>query len=325
VAESKPWDSTLKRLIQINPTAFVKWLVPGAVFIKERPHELENQKREVDALLEIFIDGQVVLLHIEFQTYNDTTMAERLLLYNVLARSVYNLPVISCVIYLLQDGSVRQSPLLVTLPNGKKLLEFHFESVEIGQLSPEDILNLGIVALLPLLPLTKGGASRAELLRMFAELKKQREPHETEMQATELELIGYTLASLILRKNNIDLEWLIRRLREMHDIIREAPIYQEILREGREEGIERGLKEGLERGLEQGLEQGLERGRETSNGILLMLTQAHFPSLVNLLQKQIATIKDLEVLQELASKILSAKTVDEARTYILGFDKKLDV
>lgn len=56
VAESKPWDSTLKRLIQINPTTFVKWLVPGAVFIKERPHELENQKREVDALLEIFIE-----------------------------------------------------------------------------------------------------------------------------------------------------------------------------------------------------------------------------------------------------------------------------
>jgi len=56
VAESKPWDSTLKRLIQINPTTFVKWLVQGAVFIKERPHELENQKREVDALLEIFIE-----------------------------------------------------------------------------------------------------------------------------------------------------------------------------------------------------------------------------------------------------------------------------
>ncbi len=33
-----------------------------------------------------------------------------------------------------------------------------------------------------------------------------------------------------------DLEWLIRRFREMHEIIRDTPIYQEILREGWEEG-----------------------------------------------------------------------------------------
>ena len=98
----------------------------------------------------------------------------------------------------------------------------------------------------------------------------------------------------------------------MHDIIREAPIYQEILREGREEGIQRGLKEGLE------------QGRKTSIDILLMLTNALFPSLVDLLREQVATVKDLETLQDLAAKILSAKTADEARTYILALGKKLD-
>ncbi len=179
--------------------------------------------------------------------------------------------------------------------------------------TPEDIIKLGLTALIPLLPLTKGGAERTTLLGMFETLKVQREPGETEQQATELELIAFTLASLVLRrKSSIDLEWLIRRFKEMHDIIREAPIYQEILREG------------LEQGLEQGRELGLEQGRKTSIDILLMLTNAHFPSLVALLREQVAPVKDLNTLQDLAAKILSAKTADEARTYILGLDKKLD-
>ncbi len=34
----------------------------------------------------------------------------------------------------------------------------------------------------------------------------------------------------------------------MHDMLRETPIYQEILKEGREEGLEQGLEQGLQRG-----------------------------------------------------------------------------
>lgn len=309
MANDKSWDSLLKRLIHVNPAAFVHWLIPGAEFLKERSQELESQKREVDALLEVIIDGQVVLLHIEFQTYHDATMAERLLLYNVLTRNAYKFPVLSCVIYLLKDGPVPQSPLVVTLAGRKKLLEFHFESIEMEQLTPEDILGLHNVALIPLLPLTKDGSSRTTLLRMFAELNEQREPNETEVQATELELIGFTLASLVLkRKNILDLEWLIDMFHEMHDIIREAPIFQEILREGQEEGHAKGLAE----------------GREASVDMLLMLTHALFPSLVNILQKQVGSIQDLQTLKELASNISNAKTVDEAQAYILGLNQKFN-
>jgi hypothetical protein len=60
----------------------------------------------VDALLEVSIDGQRMLLHIEFQTYNDDMMDEWLMRYNVLARMKYGLPVLSCVIYLLKDGGI---------------------------------------------------------------------------------------------------------------------------------------------------------------------------------------------------------------------------
>ncbi len=299
VAETKPWDSTLKRLLRVDPMAFVKWILPGAIFIKERPYELESEKREVDALLDVVVDGKLMLLHIEFQTYNDSTMAERLLLYNVLVRSVHKLPVLSCVIYLLRDGNIQKSPLRLTVPSGQTVLDFHFVNIEVGQLEPEDILNTNIVALLPLLSLTKGGATREELLKMFRELKMR---SDDETETNELELIAYTLAALVLqRENKVDLDWLIRRFREMHDILRESPIYQEILSEGREEGREEGRL-------------------EHSRHILVVLTQVRFPSLITLAQRQAAAINDLKVLDDVIVKIGLAQTQEEVQAYLLGWD-----
>jgi len=325
VANKQSWDSTLKWLIRVNPTGFVQWLIPGAVFVKEQPSSLQSQEREVDALLEVTMNGVRMLLHIEFQTYNDVTMAERLLLYNVLARSVHGVPVWSCVIYLLKDGMVRQSPLRIALPDGQTVHEFHFESIEIGQLSPDDILNMNNIALIPLMPLTNDGANRDGLLRMFAELKKR--GVQTETQTNDLELIGYTLASLVLLRKNkkTDLEWLIRRFREMHDILRDTPIYQEILREGLAEGIEQGIGRGIEQGIERGIEQGRFEGKlDAFRHVLLIWTEKRFPSLITLAQERVARIQDTQVLDDMITEMSVAQTIEDASSILKRTGKTFD-
>lgn len=176
----------------------------------------------------------------------------------------------------------------------RKKHEFHFESIEIGELAPEDILSTGIISLIPLLPLTRNGTNRSVLLRMFDELKKQEARNTTEKQTTDLAVIAYTLASLVLqRKNSLDLEWLIKRFREMHDIIRDTPIYQEILREGLAEGIEKGREEGR---------------LEASRRILLMAIQLRFPNLATLAQEQAMHIHDEAILDDIISKIIAAQS-----------------
>jgi hypothetical protein len=82
----------LKKLVLTDPQALVTWLMPDGTFIGERPHELKHWTLEVDALLGVMVSEQEMLLHHEFQTYNDPGMAERLLRYNVLARSEHKLP-----------------------------------------------------------------------------------------------------------------------------------------------------------------------------------------------------------------------------------------
>lgn len=292
---AKPWDSTMKKLVRANPQAFLSWLLPNAHFKRELPQDLKLKDFDVDTLLLVALDDdQEMLVAIEFQTYNDPTMAERLLRYNVLIRCEYKLPVLSFVIYLLKDGQIQQSPLRWDVPTGQEVLWFHFESIELGELSVADLLNTGQINLLPLLPLTKDGARRDVVNHML-----------TELQAAgrlDLMLLGYTFASLVFsRKNKFELEWLFREFSGMRDIFRDSPIYQIIL----DEGIEKGRKQ----------------EREAFRQTLLQLIKARFSyarTLQAMLEK-IASIEDTETLQELILKVSMAQTLDEAEDAVLEY------
>jgi len=314
----KPWDDSLRSLVRASPQAFVSLVLGDAHFNRELPHKLKTWKQEVDSLLDVTFKGQEMLVHLEFQTYNDPTMAERMLRYNVLARSEYGLPVLSCVIYLLKDGNVPISPLSWMVPTGHKVLDFYFESIELGELSPEELLQRGEPGLLPLLPLTRGGASREVATTMFANLKAA--------GRSELIVIGATLASLVFSRENItDLEWLHRRLREMHNILRESPFYQEILQEGREEGRKEGRKEGREEGREAGRE---EERREQIAGLrqtVIDIVLERFPKLVRLTRKQVTFIEDPAVLRYLIVKMGIAQTIEEARQHLLKVDEDAEI
>ena len=312
--EHQPWDDSLSGLVRANPEAFIALVLGKARFKRQLPRRLKTWKQEVDALLLVVVqdehgegEEQEMLVHVELQTYNDYTMRERLLRYHVAIRSEYELPVLSCVIYLLKDGTIQPSPLQWTIPTGQEMLTFHFESIELGERSPEELLQLDQPGLLPLLPLTKGGAKREIVTTMFAGL-----------QATgskDLLDIGGVLASLVFKRENpAELEWLQRSLRQMHDILREAPFYQEILQEGREEGREKGLEEGLEKGYEKGFIEGL---RQT----LVNFVQARFPSpkMIRLAKGQASLINDPRVLQDLTLKVGLAQTAEEAQNYLLDW------
>ena len=160
-----------------------------------------------------------------------------------------------------------------------------------------------MVGLLPLLPLTKSGARREIVETMFSELLGA--------QRMELVPIGYTLASLSFsRENTDDQDWLLRRFYEMHDILRETPIYQEILKEGREEGLEQGLEQGLQRGQLEALRQAV-----------IDVVVERFPKLVRLAKKQVAVVEDSELLRHVLVKVSVVQTAEEAKQHLLALEE----
>jgi len=305
---AKHWDYCLKKLIGANPQAFVSWLVAGAVFVKERPIAFRMCNFDMDSLLEILLDGESMLLEIEFQSHNDSEMPQRLLRYNVLARMEHKLPVHSYVIHLLDDGEIKPSPLKWATPIKSDIVHFQFENIEVAKLPPENIWQAGSIGLLPLLPLTRGGATREIVEKMLIVLQQP--------EHNEIALVGYTLAFLIFkRKHPEHLDWLERSFKGMHDLLHESPLYQIILEEGEIKGHAKGLAEGLAKGREEGIEEGIALGLGQA---IVNLVQAHFPELKGLAAQQVAPIKNITLLNHLLFKISASSDAKEAHTLLLN-------
>jgi predicted transposase YdaD len=285
----KPYDDAMKKLVGGNPQDLVSWILPGAQFAKQLPFELSVENIYADGLLQVSLDGKEFLAHIEFQSSYDGRIGERLLEYNILASRQYDyLPVYSCVIYLKNHRSVPLSPFIRGLPTGEEVVRFHYHSIELGKLAAGDLLQTGLIGLLPLLPLTKDGARREVVEEMIGGL--------IAAEKTESLWIGYALASRVLKD---DLNWLRRRFAMLEDILRDTPVYQEVLAKGEEKGRSEGK---------------LEAQRQ----ILLDIVDERFPAIARLAKQQADAIQDPEVLRRLTVKISIVKTSQEAEQYLLN-------
>jgi predicted transposase YdaD len=96
-----------------------------------------------------------------------------------------------------------------------------------------------------------------------------------------------------------DLKWLKRRFAMLEDILRETPVYQEVLAEGEEKGLEKGKL-------------------EAQHELLLDIVQERFPEIASLARRQADTIEDPEVLRRLIVKLSIVKTSKEAEQYLLN-------
>ena len=296
-------------LLRASPQGFVNLFLPGAQYLDERPQKLQSHPRTTDGLVKVQLEDDIMLIHFEFQSHNDTTMAKRLQEYNMLIWNEFEIPVLSCVIHLLGDGHIAPSPLVRTLPagaGGKKIHDFYYETIEVGDLKADDILAMHQPGLLPLLTLTQGGATREVVQRMFNELETVADQNIT--------FLAYTLATYSLqRSNERELPWLERTYKHMHDIITESPFYKSIIAKGLAQGRERGLKEGREQGLEQGLEQGIEKGQLTAlRQAIVDVVHERLPALVQFAESQVATIHDPTQLRRLVVKMSTVPDTEQA-------------
>jgi predicted transposase YdaD len=291
-----PFDSAAKRLLREKPQHFVSWLVVEGVFRRILPNELKSRNIFADGLFSIIVNEQPALLHIEFQTRKHAEMPERLLEYNVLASSENKwLPVYTCVIYLRKDGSVPASPLIRRLPSGEEGHRFYYQVVEVAKISAKQLLQRGLLGLLPLLPLTESGAEPEVMQEMVTTL--------TEAREVELLALAYTFGGLVPGNEAYD-AWFKRSFAMLEDILEESWTYQEI------------VKKGFEQGREEVRQQWIREKRET----LLSFVQMRFPELVPVARQQVASIKDPETLHNLLIKLFAVQTTEEARQALMAVE-----
>lgn len=138
-----PWDTLMKHLIRTKPQHLVTWILKRAQF-KERLSEEIKVTLYSDGLLLVELDGQRMILSLEFQSKADPRIRERLQEYNILASREHNyLPVFSCIIYLRKNINVAPSPLIRQLPNGTQYDRFDFEEIELAEIPAIQLLQTG--------------------------------------------------------------------------------------------------------------------------------------------------------------------------------------
>jgi predicted transposase YdaD len=283
------WDHNLKRLVQTNPQAFLDWLFTGAVLLQECSVQL-NRDIDMDMLYKALFEGEPVLVHLEFQRYNEKEMGRRLLEYNAYATGKFDLPVLSCVIYLKPEGPVVCSPLISKLSRGTVIWRFHFFNVELWKVPTEALRAVNHVSMYPLLALTRDG-NRTEVVEEA--LRTIEHADLDRAQKDDLLTITLTLANLALR-GPAHQEWLRKRFSMYQDLIRDTEIYQLIMQEGKLEGKLEGELEGLQRSIR-------------------VVIQRRFPTLIGMAEARTATLSSAEEAELLLTNLVDAYSLEEAR------------
>ncbi len=223
------FDNTCKFLAENFSTDFANWLLGEPITLTElSPKELLLEPIRADALILLQSDDKI--LHLEFQTQPDADIPFRMLDYRV--RGYRRFPqkeMHQVVIYLNQTNSqlVYQNAFSLTRTRHE------FEVIRLWEQPAE--LFLRNPGLLPFAVLSST-ENPENVLNQVA-----REINEISDKRTQSNVAASTaiLASLVLDKDFIK-----RVLRS--DIMRESPMYQEILQEGRAEGREEGRAETLQ-------------------------------------------------------------------------------
>ncbi|NEO09042.1 Rpn family recombination-promoting nuclease/putative transposase [Moorena sp. SIO3I8] len=213
------FDNTCKFLAESFSEDFASWLLGEAITMTQlSPSELSLEPIRADAL--ILLNSDDFVLHVEFQTQPDSTMAFRMADYRLrVFRRFPNKQMRQVVIYLTRSTSELVDQTAFEIPGTRH----EFEVIRLWEQSTQPFLES--TGLLPLAILTQTPDAAQTLRQVAARVETIA---EIRIQSNVAACAGI-LAGLLLKRDLIN-----QVLRT--DIMQQSVIYQDIKDEGRHEG-----------------------------------------------------------------------------------------
>jgi len=227
------YDNSCKFLIETYPQDFAAWLIGQPVPLTElKPTELVSEPIRADSLL---LQGDDVVLQVEFQTQPDPTMPRRMADYFLRIQKKFPQKQIKqVVLYLRTSGS----PLVYETQFQSQGMTHCFEVVRLWE-QPQ-ALFWNAPGLLPLAILSQGAEVDAVATLQAIQNRIEEIVADGGMQSN----LAAATAILAGLKLEADVIQQVMRSRTM----RESTFYQAILEEGRQEGRQEGLQVGRQEG-----------------------------------------------------------------------------
>ncbi|MGH2507866.1 MAG: hypothetical protein ACRDHZ_10765 [Ktedonobacteraceae bacterium] len=330
------YDHAMKVIVDASPEAVVQfvlhqWCVTQGQIPPENSFkvlaqlntEFQGSEAAADGLLLVELaNGQQILVHIEFQSKHDKHMPDRLLDYCLRARRKHgSLPIISCVVYLRDDGPVEEPPWCWSVTEQYANLAFDYVCIKLWEIPREDVLALQQPVLLPLSLLAKGEVNRIIVRDMFEELRANK--------LNDLMLPGQIVAGWLLQGD--DFEWLKKEYAKMASIFEDSPLIEWIkedtlikaLEQAREE-VNRQVAEERQRALEERQRALKERQRalEGFQQAVVAIVSGRYPKLARLAQKQVRQVENQEHLQQLIRRISVLNNAEDVEELLLDLDSE---
>jgi len=214
-------DLSSKSIIHFYNHVWLEWLLKQSLTVEaELSSDFQFIGRASDSLLQVSNpqDGPfLALTELEFSPKPRTPT--RLFAYAALAQDKYNLPVFVTVIYF-------RPPPADTAIESAFHREFRgqqahqdFQVIRLWELDAQQILALQNPALLPFVPLMKGGNTGPVLQECAERLRTQ--PNAEELEAILSMFASYVMESPLINQ--------ILRSNAMIEILRESPFFKEVL------------------------------------------------------------------------------------------------
>ena len=244
-------DQGIKRLLQLRPQdiltiafpdAHAQYLGPLATDVAMEPQLI------TDVLQRALLYGIECAIDIEAEAYPSAEMPRRCFAYGARIDIIYNLPVLSVVLLLQPGGSVAPPPYQRSI-GPIPIVTWHFQNIEVYRLNGRDILNAGMISLMPLIPFM---ADRSLALIEEAARAIQEQIPDKEL-AEDLESMLAVFGAKFFGTETM--RSLMRRLAMSFDIMKESPLFQEWMAEATEMGLQRGVERGMQQGMQQGVLQ----------------------------------------------------------------------
>jgi len=236
----------LKVLAKEYPSAFIR-LALDQVGLKEEDWQcqaVENPEvnipeKRLDYVYRLELEGEALLLHLEFQLRHQPDMPERMFKYSAFLTEALRLPVVPVVVYL-ERVDYDELPRAYTVKlKGQPVASYTYQVIRLWD-RYEAISQGDLRELAPLLPMLADHRDEKVLERTKELILEEKDPKR---RADSLSI------ALTIAERYFDRETLLRLFREeILMSIKESSFVQEWYNEGLQKGIEKGRQEGIERG-----------------------------------------------------------------------------
>ncbi len=294
---NKPFDTTLKDLLNIFAVDWADWIGPeiglsAKIEVEPLDVDLSTVQLSADKVFRLKAPAEG-LLHIEPQASRDVDFPGRLLQYSALLDARYGHPVYS-VALLLRPAAAPGVTGIVSRSrhDGTEYLRFEYFVIKVWELHIEPLMASGIGAL-PLVLLTNEAEGQLGTLvdRIDARLRAEQVP---DVRRIFLLTCGFIL--LGLRYTGIEVENAYTRVRGM----KESSTYQAILAEGEIKGEIKGRVEGR-----------VEGELKTRQSTLLDILRERFGDVPAEVESRIRAVTEAARLQHAILRAIRISSIDD--------------